>query len=301
MGVLLHYDDGNLLEDVTRQVINTSPKDRPLLAMLGKTKAKNVYHQWVEDELPAAAANAGIEGAAHSFGTVTAPVRRFNYCQILKQTYFVSRTEEVANGAGVSNMTAYQRSKKSEEIGNDWERVLVLGTLQSGNATEADQMAGMLNYCTTNATDFASGDLTEDAYGDLLQLSYDEGGSPDTTICAARVKRIISHWQGNPNVTINIDADVNTAVMKIDMYTSDFGDQKVILERYMPSGDGTNSLFAFEQKRMQVAIYDPIRDVPNVAQDSDGTKGVLRGQVSLEMLAEVTAAHGKNISNNFPS
>jgi hypothetical protein len=302
MAVITVYDDGNRLEDVMRVVMQLSPTDTPFVSGIAKTKASNVEHQWPEDTLAARGDNAKVEGSTHSFGTVTAPVRRANFTQIFDKTFHVSSTERWVKGAGVDDQYEYQKQKALLEIANDVEHAFVRGSRASGNASTARRMAGALNFITTNATTVASGTkLTESFFNGLGELAYNQGGRPDEVYVGARLKRIVSSFTAG--TTKNTDAEDKRLVNAVDVYESDFGLMKVLLSRdQLTSLTATgNSLMMIENRTFKMAVGEPIHELPEseVAQDTHGTKGVVRGELTLEVLGELHSAKALNLSGEF--
>lgn len=300
MSVLVTYDDGNRLEDVMRMVIQLSPTDTPFISGISKTRASNTYHQWPEDTLASRGDNASVEGSSFSFGTVTAPSRVSNLTQIFEKTFHVSSTERWVKGAGVDDQYLYQQQKALMEMGNDIEHAFIRGSRASGNASTARRMAGALNFITTNATAVASGTkLTESFYNGLAELCWDQGGRPDEVYVGAKLKRVISSFTAGS--TKNIASADKRLTLAVDVYESDFGIQKLFLARDMLTGTNANAIMMIENRKFKMAIGEPINVLPDseVAQDTNGTKGVIRGEMTLEALGERHNAKATDLSSLF--
>ncbi len=299
--VITVYDDGNRLEDVMMAVIQLSPTDRPFTAGIAKNKATNVDHQWPEDTLAARADNANIEGSEFSFGTVTAPSRRKNFTQIYDKTFHVSSTERWIRGAGISDQFQYQKQKALMEIGNDIEHGFIRGSRASGSGSAARRMAGALNYVTSNATSVASGtSLTESFFNGMGEDIYNDGGRPDEVYVGARLKRIISAYTASSQK--NVASEDKRLVNSVDIYESDFGLVKIFLARDMLTGDLSNAILMIENRKFKMSVGEPVHILPKdeVAQDGHGTKGVIRGELTLEVLGEIHNAKALALSNSFP-
>jgi len=302
MGVLVTYDDGNRLEDVMRIVVQLSPVDTPFLSGTAKGKASNTYHEWPEDTLASQGDNAAVEGASFSYGTVTAPSRVANVTQIFQKTFHVSSTEQWVKGAGVDNMYTYQEQKAMKELARDIEHALLRGSKVTGNASTARKLAGVINFITTNATAAASGaKLTESAYNGLLELVYTNGYEDfcDEVYVGSRLKRIISAFTAAG--TKYIKAEEKRLTNTVAVYEGDFGEQKIIMHRDIPQGTNASTLIAIKSDKFKVAIGEPVNNLPDseVAQDTHGTKGVLRGELTLEVLGERQCAKYTSLANLF--
>jgi len=299
VAVLQTYSDGNRLEDVMLAVIQMSPTDTPFISGIAKTKASNTFHQWPQDTLAARADNANIEGSSFSFGTVTAPTRISNVTQIFDKTFHVSSTERWVPGAGIDDQYLYQQQKALMEIANDIEHAFLRGSRASGNITVARKMAGAINF-TTSATAVGSGTkLTESFYNGLAELCWDNGGRPDEVYVGAKLKRIISNFTAG--ATKNIASSDKRLTLAVDVYESDFGIQKIFMSRDMLTGAVAESIIMIENKKFKMAIGEPIHVLPSseVAQDTHGTKGVVRGELTLEVLGEAHCSKATGLSATF--
>jgi len=300
MAVLITYNDGNRLEDVMRMVVQVTPTDTPFMSGIAKTRASNTFHQWPEDTLSTRSDNAQPEGKTYAYGTRTAPTRLHNICQIFDKTYNVSRTERKVAGAGVDDMGLYQKQKALMEIATDIEHALLRGSIASGNTAGASarRLAGALNYVTSNETAVASGTkLTESFFNGLSELSWEDGGKVDEVYVGSRLKRVISSYTAG--TTKNLQAADKRMIFATDVYESDYGLTKIFTARDMLTGDLTAGILVIDSKKFKMAILDPVHVVTDVAQDMDGTKGVIVGEVTLEVLAERHSAKALNLSDLF--
>ena len=298
---LITYEDGNRLEDVLRTVVQVTPYDTPFLSYTPKSKAYNTLHEWPEDSMTTRADNAVIEGASFSYGTLTPPSRITNVAQIFQKTYSVSSTERWVRGAGVNDQFTYQEMKATKELATDIEHALLRGSRHSGNASTPRRLAGVLNFVTTNATAVASGTkLTESFFNGLLELCWNAGGDPDCVYVASRLKRVISTYTAG--VTKNINASTNNVINTVETYESDFGRVKLRLSRDIPSTSITNATCLIcTTDTNAVAIGEPVRILSReeVAQTLNGTNGVMRGELTLEVRAERHNAQASGLDTSF--
>ena len=112
-------------EDVSDIITNISPSDTPLYSRIGKTKATQVIHSWLEDTLGASRINAEPEG--YTYFTVDATPREmlFNYTQIMHRGIQVTDTQESVLHYGVRSEMAYQMTKALKELAFDCEKALI--------------------------------------------------------------------------------------------------------------------------------------------------------------------------------
>lgn len=185
------------------------------------------------DALAAATSNAIVEGADAESAALTATTRTGNYTQISRKIWRVTDTMEAVNKAGRTSEYSYQMAKKMKELARDMEYALVNGTGNSGASGTARELKGVLSWIATNtgtgthATATAAA-LTESQYNDLLQKIFNNGGNPDVTYANGFQKRKISAFS-TPS-TRNINVEDKKLVTSVDVYESDFGIQKILLD-----------------------------------------------------------------------
>lgn len=79
-------------EDVSDIITNIAPYDTPLYSRIGRTRATQVIHEWLEDELGQPIQNAQPEGYTYSTNVVTPRTRLSNYTQIMPRGIHITDT-----------------------------------------------------------------------------------------------------------------------------------------------------------------------------------------------------------------
>lgn len=300
MGVLITYEDGNRLEDVMKAVVTITPTDTPFMSGIKKKKATNTLHQWPRSTITTRQDNAKIEGGSFSYGSHTPPTRSDNVTQLFDKSLNISSTERWVKQAGVEDMYSYELQKSTKGIATDIEHALLRGSKATGNASVARRLAGALNYITTNATAVVSGTkLTESFFEGLLELAWIQGGDPDEVYAGSKLKRIISKY--TVGLTKEVSADDKRLISAIDVYESDFGVVKLFLCRDMLTGTNACSIIVIENDRWAMAIGEEVHELPKeeVAQDIHGRKGIIRGELTVEALAEEANAKATGLADLF--
>lgn len=283
MAVLQTYDQsaGNR-EDLLNLVVNITPTDTPMLSGFAKGRASATLHQWVRDTLAATGNSKVVEGSDASFGSLSARTTEANYTQINRKTFQVSDTQEVVEKAGVNSEYNYQLEKKLKELARDMEKDIITGVSAAGDTGTARATRGVLSWISTNVetgTGTGSEALTEDMYNDLLQTIYAAGGNPDTTYVEGTQKRKISAFTASQ--TRNIEASSKRLIASIDVYESDFGMQRVMLDRHM-----TNTVVAvLEKQYWKIAMLRPVKHTP-IAKIGSSKRGMVEAEWCVEALAE---------------
>ena len=300
MAAFTHYSDGNVLEDVLMQVINTTPHEAPFMTSLSNpTKVTEVIHQWPEDTLTTYSSNAQQEGGTYSDGTLTAPARRVNLTQVLWKTVFVSRTEQLVRSAGISNNLDYQKMKGQKMLATDMEKELITSSMVSGNGTNAARrMAGALAYITTNATTVNSGTkLTESLFNDMIELVYNASGKRDLNVLtSAFCKRKISNFYARN--TVNADQSDKSAHYVIDRLITDVGDATVAISRVTPTSASAHTLLFYDREMVKLGVLDAPHWVER-AKTAHGDAWVIETEITLEVRSENTGAVLNGINPNW--
>ena len=246
------YDVVGNREDLIDFVYDISPTATPFLSGIAKTKATSTKHEWQTDSLAAAStSNAQIEGDEFTPDASTATTRVDNRTQIFRKVASVTGTESAMNPAGRAKEMAYQMEKRTKEIKRDIEKTLLNNQAKVvGDATTARKLAGIESWIVTNTNEAsdataATGDgsdarqsgtnraFLENQIKDVLQQTWDSGGEPDTIMVPGALKQTLSGFSGN--ATRQIDNAGKKLVTAIDVYVSDFGDLKVVPNRFMSS------------------------------------------------------------------
>ena len=265
---LATYDVTTNREDLSNTVYRITPAETPFVSSVPRAKATAVLHEWSLDTLATVStANAQLEGDALSRAASTAPTRKTNYCQILKQDVTVSGTQQAVNPAGIDDMLSFQMAKKSLEQRRDLEAICLTNQGQAaGNTTTARTMRSFNAWISGNgsrgtngadstaataaATDGTAGDirtLTEAMLKDAIKDAFDDGGEPTLALVGSFNKQIVSGFAGRTSQQQIVAKDMILGAASI--YSSDFGDIKVVPNRTQRGRD----VFLVDTSKVAVA------------------------------------------------
>ena len=237
-------------EDLSNVIYNISPSDTPFMSMIGRGKATNTLHEWQTDAIDAVAANARVEGDEYTYSAVTPTVRLNNQTQISSKTVIVAGTQMATNKAGRDSEMSYQLAKHSKGLKRDMESALTGKVARAaGNTSTARTLGGYETWPTSNVSrgggspagsgagsgaapvDAATKrDLTEALLKTVIQSCYTNGGEPTVLMVGPVNKGKVSAFTGRASARQMIDATKIQAAA--DLYSSDFGDFKVIPNRF---------------------------------------------------------------------
>jgi hypothetical protein len=298
------YSAIGIREDLKDFIANISPTDCPFTNMMGKAKAENTYFEWQTDALAAPnTSNAQIEGDDTSFAAVTPTARVGNRTQISNATVVISRTEETVKKAGRASELAYQITKKTKELKRDMEAILTQNQASlAGNTTTARKTGSLEAWIVSNknrgaggngggfsggnvtaATDGTQRSFTEALLKDVAQQVYSAGGDADTLMVGPSQKQVVSTFTGNNTRTQ--DTSKGTLATAIKVYESDFGDLKIVTNRFQRN----RTAFVLQSDMWQIAWLDPIK-IEDIAKTGDAMKKLLVGEYGL--LSRNEAASG---------
>ena len=236
-------------EDLSDAIYNIDPFDTPGMNSIGRRNATNVQFDWQTEELPEPDdTNAWEEGFALARTTSQPTVRRRNVTQISKRDATVTGSQEKANAAGKSSEMAHQMALKSKALKTDIEKIL-LGDqpLDDGSDDGIRRTRALSHWLATNVDRGATGAnpvsetaavtpgtqraLTENLVRFTMQSCYDEGAKPSLLLTGSVNKLVVDEFVGRQNSRHNIDA--NKASINVAIYASDFGDLRVVLDRFI--------------------------------------------------------------------
>lgn len=236
-------------EDLSDIIYNVSPVDVPFQSMVRFSEATSTKVEWQTQSLAAAAANAVIEGDDATTDTGNATTRLFNYTQISDKVARVTGTGRAVTAAGRADELDHQMMLKAKELKRDIEKsVLDNKAYVAGDDTTARQCAGVPAYIITNIdeasdattangtgsnahTDGTARAFTEDQLKTVLRKCFDEGGMPGVLMTGAFNRQVASSFtNGRSNVQKTEDSTLHAT---FDVYESDFGELKIIPNRFM--------------------------------------------------------------------
>ncbi len=294
-------------EDLTNVIYNISPTETPYMTSIGKSKAKAVKHEWQLDTLATAVTtNAQLEGDVVTGSSSATTTRLSNICQISSKDVVVTGTQEVVDKAGRNSEIAYQMAKRGKELKRDMESVLTSNQAGVTGATAtARKLRGMEAWirtntnrettatsggtkgksATANGTTNAAVDatiqraFTETLLKKVLAQVYATGGDPSIVMVGPHNKQTFSTFAGRSSARQTIAADAIQGAA--DMYASDFGDLKVIPNRFSRERTAT----IFDPEYAAVAFLRPIFTY-DLAKTGDSIRKDMRVEYTLEMRNE---------------
>lgn len=271
-------------EDISDIISNISPTKTPFQTSIGSESIDNTLFQWQEDSLRAVAANNQVEGADATFITAVPTVMRNNRTQIMTEAVQVSGTLDRVSKYGRAKEMAYQMAKSAAALKRDLENAFV-GTAQTasaGNATTASTMSGyQLQIGAANITYMgAVTPITEAKLLTNLQAVYTSGAdpsivqvTPSNSLNVAAFASAAGRYR-----TISTSGDKNTTLVNVvNLYVSPFGETKVVINRFLRTG---NTL-VYEPDMWKKATLRPWSR-ETLAKTGDSTKMMLLGEFSLK-------------------
>jgi hypothetical protein len=242
-------------EDLSDTIYNISPAEVPFQASIPHVKATQMNHEWQTDSLAAAAANAVIEGDDVTAGSSTPTTRLGNITQLSQKSARVTSRARAVNTAGRADELIYQMEmKRARELRRDVEKCLLDNKPKvTGNDTTAPECAGIGAWIATNDDFGATGSspspidgtdarndgtqrlFTEDLLKNVMNLIFTEGGYPDVLMVGAFNRQIASSFTIGRTVMQKAEDPKLHATFSI--YSSDFGDLKIIPNRFQRARD----------------------------------------------------------------
>ena len=296
-------------EDLTDVIYDISPTETPIMSTIGKTKATSVTHEWQTDSLAAATtANALVEGASASEGTITPTTRLANLTQIVGKTVMVSGTLLASDLAGRKSEMAYQLAKASSEIKRDIETIITAnqGQTAGSSGSSARKMGSLLSYIKTNTskngtsltgvdpttlgvstrTDGSTRAFTETILKDVIAKVFSSGGTPSALFVSPAQKQVVSGFTGLAAQRYQVPTSGQATILSgADLYQSDFGVLQIVPNRFQRTRDA----LVLDPEYAALAYLRPFQ-TNDIAKVGDADKKQILAELTLEVRNE--AAHG---------
>lgn len=276
MAVFETYTQVRQAEDVQDEIYLISPIDNPVAAMSRTIRATGKTHEWTEDELPAAAKNAKVEGAPAGAATHTPLQPLDNVTQIMDEVAEISGTLEEVDKYGRDSEMAYQLELKYGKLANDEELAIVGapgGTRQTkvvGTNAVAREMASFHNQLDASVVVDATGDLNlADVEADLIAAhlaAYNAGANPTYLGVPPALAQYISGFAYATGRQRDIRNE-RQLVNVIDLYASAYGELDVLLDRHMD----TDCMLGIDFNYSATPVLRATRDYA-LAKDGDSDK-----------------------------
>lgn len=316
------YDAKGLREDLTDDIFRVTPSDTPFLSAIGRTSANGVFHEWQTHSLANVdTTNAQIEGDEFTYADPAATVRVGNRTQILRKSFIISNTLEAVDKAGRNSEIAFNRVNKGLELRRDME-VMCIGknaASVTGNGTTARISGSLSSWLASNdqgtagaspanrgtngaAGGFSSGNTVAATDGttrafdqaildDTIGKMYDNSGMVDDVVAMAgkKQKKVLTGFDGIAG-TVMHEAKDRTIIGTADVYASQFGDIKIMPNRYIRQTSNVDrEVYLVRPAYAKLAVLRPIQEI-KPAMTGDAEKRVLIFEGCLQVDNE--AAHG---------
>lgn len=221
-------------------------------------------------------------------------VAKVNYTQIFTDDISVTKSYQKIPKFGIKEETAHQLKMIQLRQAKLLERAVLYGganaaTLE-GDASNPRTMYGLLAPGSTaaaidiqtNTTDLGSVEVTEANIKASMQTIYTAGGNPDTLICGAFNKGVISDWMLPYRRADMEDTRYNQVV---NSYTTDFGTVNIIIDRYMRASD----IIILDKKQFSIGAYRPF-EVIQLPNTKDSHRASIVGEYTCMLHSEEFAA-----------
>lgn len=229
--------------------------ETPFISGIEREKVAATNHEWQTQALAAVSStNSVLEGDDATTDTATPTVRLGNILQISDKVARVSGTQRKVEHAGRADELDYQLTLKGKELKRDMETILLANQKKATGAPGTPRGLGaVLSWIFTNTSKGATGSdplaadgtstrtdgtmraFTEALLKGVLQSAWVNGGDPDTIMVGGFNKQMFSGFTGRS--TPMEESKSRKIVAAVDVYASDFGNLKVVPNRFQRSRD----------------------------------------------------------------
>jgi hypothetical protein len=301
------FDVASLKESLDSVIWDLFPMDTYFQNNIDKVEVGQPQHQWVFDNLAAAANNKQIQGDTFSYATAVTASRVSNYTQIARKAITISETLQASSAVGGSP-TGREVMKKMKEYKRDVEFDLLgrqgssagatntaaasggvlawiwgTGAAAPGNTVAATSSAGTTpSYASaavagqTDGTTAASS-VTYTDVENAAELAWLDGGEPDVILCSNGQKKVVDAFTSRATRTADIGStDKLTIQGSVNILVTSFGTFKVVMSRYIPR----NCLVLLQMDKWAMGQLRPTK-VIEPAQTADAKNKVIIGEYTL--------------------
>lgn len=266
-------------------VVMQGASDTPLLSMFSKGTVANMIHSWITDRYEDASANANLEVSDVGTTADGSKQKTSNVTQIFKNEAKVSFTQDAIATYGEKELK-HQLMKTAKKHARDIEFAL-LGlhngqsagasdatgdtgvfsgyTERAGNTT-APKMAGLFSFIpTASRVDGGATQLTYNAFCEVLQKIWEQGGDPTKVFLGAGLKNVVNGFSDATKSGIMVSNGDKNFDPRIAKVSTDFGIVDVMLHRDFNANNGLDKAFIagdFSTCSFKTLINTSLKDVP---------------------------------------
>lgn len=301
------FDVASLKESLDSVIWDLFPMDTYFQSNIDKVDVSQPQHQWVFDNLAAAANNKQLQGDAFGYSTVVTATRVSNYTQIARKSITLSGSLIASSTVGgnalgrevMKKMKEYKRDVEFDLLGRQGSSAGATGTAAAsggvlawiwgsaatipGNTVQATSSAGTTpSYASaavagqTDGTTAASS-ITYTDVESAAELAWLDGGEPDTILCSNGQKKAVDAFASRATRTADIGAADKLSIQgSVNILVTSFGTFKVVMSRYIPR----NCLVLLQMDKWAMGQLRAPK-VIEPAQTGDGTNKVIIGEYTL--------------------
>lgn len=247
----------------------------------------------VDDQELVLIGHAALEGEDAASAVSQQRSRVENFTQIFTETVSISGSLDAVTLHGIDKEFDYQVINRLRELLRQLEQSVICGVKASatgyGSASVRRTMGGIMSLISgSDAVRVAGGGaaLDEPALNAALRSCWERGGRPNAIVVGGAQKRKISSF-----VSAGSQYRAGESKLKslIDVYESDFGVQRVILSRWVPS----DAVLLLDLDKLQVMpLAGRSFQVKPLATTGDFRRAQVIGEYTLEMQNASDGGHG---------
>ena len=295
-------------EDLEDEIYRVAAETTPFNSNIGKTKIKNVLHEWqIESLATPDATNSALEGGTVSIEAAHTTTRISVYAMIMTKSGGISRTVQLSDRAGRADEMDYQKMIKGLELRRDFEARTIgnyASLAESGSTTR--KTAGALSWVATNdalgsggssggwasagvvsaASNGTQRTLTETLLKGVLVTAFTNGATLSQAYMSGTHKQICSAFTGIADIRSEVSGKSQATVYgAADTYVSDFGAISFIPHPY----GLTRDMLLIDPSGWAVGTYDGVK-TEALAKTSDSDQFLMTMEKALLCKNELKGA-----------
>lgn len=279
-------------EDLSDLITMVTPKDVPLFARLGRTKATALLHEWTETELGTGFAAAKYADGGKPTDNTHTHKRKGN------AVMSVGRVAKATNLLRATNMVGQvdALTRELEEKMIDLLRVIEYYIYNGDKSvTNPQEMNGLLAEieAASGSPVVINGDvkLAEDKLQEAIVKCYNNGGAPNLILARPEVAYRIANFTAN-KIRYGAGGEAGGVGATALRYLSPFGtalDVVPVRADFLPSGN----VLVLDESKIKLAFLSNGIEVLDLARANDAEEKLIKAYLTLEVRA---ASHHAKIT-----
>ena len=257
--ILRTYGDTSVKEDVVLNVVTyITATENYFVKSLGRSKAINEIHSWLEDTYRTAATQSDTQGDDYTALAIAVPSRLTNLSEHITIPFKVGYQQQWVEHYTGQNELERQTTKALSEWGDAAEFDIVRSTLVSGASGTKAKMSGIIQMISksTNYTSQNSGTVwAASILNGLMKAQWDNCSTQATDLFMGSFLRNATDAFTQKSNVVVANVGITEIVNTVEVFRTSHGNVRLHNHRWLQqSGDATARVLAVNPDTLKLAF-----------------------------------------------